>query len=200
MFVITADQVNSREHPDAVEETITALSSALGERLTLPPDRSAGDEVQLLTEDGSTALDAILRLTRTRGWSVGLGIGGVRRPLATSIRESTGEAFIAARAAVARAKNKATRFALERDGVGEVTKDTEALIDLLLLLRGRRSEEGWQLYDLRMSAMTQAEAAKRLGISPQAASDRAQAAELKAEFAVTEGIARLLQRLGTENS
>ena len=200
MFVITADQVNSRERPDAVEETITALSSALGERLTLPPDRSAGDEVQLLTEDGSTALDAILRLTRTRGWSVGLGIGGVRRPLGTSIRESTGEAFIAARAAVARAKNKATRFALERDGVGEVTKDTEALIDLLLLLRGRRSEEGWQLYDLRMSAMTQAEAAKRLGISPQAASDRAQAAELKAEFAVTEGLARLLQRLGTENS
>lgn len=200
MFVITADQVNSREHPDAVEETITALSSALGDRLTLPPDRSAGDEVQLLTEDGSTALDAILRLTRTRGWSVGLGIGGVRRPLATSIRESTGEAFVAARAAVERAKNKATRFALERDGGGEGAKDTEALIDLLLLLRGRRSEEGWQLYDLRMRAMTQAEAAKRLGISPQAASDRAQAAELKAEFAVTEGIARLLQRLGTENS
>lgn len=200
MYVITADQVNSRERPDAVEETIAALSSALGDQLTLPPDRSAGDEVQLLMGDGSAALDAILRLTRTRGWSVGLGIGGVRRPLGANIRESTGDAFIAARAAVERAKNKATKFALERDADGVDAEDAEAFIDLLLLLRGRRSEEGWQLYDLRTSGLTQAEAAKRLGISPQAASDRAQAAELKAEFAVTKGLARLLQRLGTENS
>jgi hypothetical protein len=200
MFVITADQVNSRESPDAVADTIAALSSAIGDRLTLPPDRSAGDEVQLLTADGSTALDAVLRLTRTRGWSVGLGIGDVRHPLGASIRESTGPAFVAARAAVERAKNKSTKFALERDAGGVDAKDAEAFIDLLLLLRGRRSEEGWQLYELRMNGLTQAEAAKRLGISPQAASDRAQAAELKAEFAVTEGLARLLHKLGTEES
>jgi hypothetical protein len=94
MFVITADQVNSRERPDAVKETITALADVLADGLTLPPDRSAGDEVQLLTDDGSTALDAILRLTRTKTWSVGLGVGAVRQPLGASIRESTGPAFI----------------------------------------------------------------------------------------------------------
>jgi hypothetical protein len=200
MFVITADQVNSRERPDAVKETITALADALAGGLTLPPDRSAGDEVQLLTDDGGVALDAILRLTRTKTWSVGLGVGAVRQPLGASIRESTGPAFIAARAAVERAKNKSTRFALERDQGGIDAKDAEAFLDLLLLLRGRRSDEGWELYDLRMAGLTQAEAAKRLSISPQAASDRAQAAELKAEFAVTDGLARLLRRLGTENS
>lgn len=197
MFVVTADQINSRNSVDAVGELIESLSAELGEGLTLPPDRSAGDEVQLLTADASTALRALLLLTRTRRFSVGLGVGSVRRPLGDSIRESTGEAFIAARIAVGRAKGKPSRFAVEG---AESAADVEALVDLLLLLRNRRTEEGWQLYDLRVAGLTQAEAAKRLAISPQAASDRARAADLKAEFAATVPLARLVARLGEEAS
>lgn len=197
MFVVTADQINSRNSVDAVGEVIESLSAELGEGLTLPPDRSAGDEVQLLTADASTALRALLLLTRTRRFSVGLGVGSVRRPLGDSIRESTGEAFIAARIAVGRAKGKPSRFAVEG---AESAADVEALVDLLLLLRNRRTEEGWQLYDLRVAGLTQAEAAKRLAISPQAASDRARAADLKAEFAATVPLARLVARLGEEAS
>ncbi|MDF1479012.1 DNA-binding protein [Leifsonia sp. H3M29-4] len=197
MFVVTADQINSRHSVDAVAEVIEGLSAELGEGLTLPPDRSAGDEVQLLTADASTALRALLLLTRTRRFSVGLGVGAVRRPLGNSIRESTGEAFIAARTAVGRAKGKPSRFAVEG---AESAADVEALVDLLLLLRNRRTEEGWQLYDLRVAGLTQAEAAKRLAISPQAASDRARAADLKAEFAATAPLARLVARLGEETS
>jgi len=197
VFVVTADQINSRNSVDAVGEVIESLSAELGEGLTLPPDRSAGDEVQLLTADASTALRALLLLTRTRRFSVGLGVGSVRRPLGDSIRESTGEAFIAARIAVGRAKGKPSRFAVEG---AESAADVEALVDLLLLLRNRRTEEGWQLYDLRVAGLTQAEAAKRLAISPQAASDRARAADLKAEFAATVPLARLVARLGEEAS
>jgi hypothetical protein len=199
VFVITADQVNSRELPDAVGATIADLTSEFGDSLTLPPDRSAGDEAQLLVADASVAVRAILLLTRAKRWSVGLGIGRVRQPLGASIRESTGPAFIAARAAVERAKNKPTRFALETESGGVDARDTEAILDLLLLLRGRRTEEGWELYDLLAQGMTQAKAATMLGITPQAASARAQAAELRAEAAVTEGLVRLVARLDEED-
>lgn len=196
MLVITADQINSRDGEDAVGGMVTRLTTELGETLTLPPDRSAGDEVQLLTEDEDAALRAILLLTRTRRFSVGLGVGAVRLPLGDSIRESTGPAFVAAREAVARAKGKPSRFAVEG---GSGAADAEALVDLLLLLRARRSDEGWELYDLRVAGLTQAEAAKRLAITPQAASARARAAELKAEFAATVALARLMRRLREES-
>jgi len=199
MFVITADQVNSRELPDAVSATIAQLASEFGDSLTLPPDRSAGDEVQLLVADAAVALRSILLLTRAKRWSVGLGVGSIREPLGTSIRESTGPAFIAARTAVERAKSKPTRFALETEAGGTPARDTEAILDLLLLLRGRRTEEGWELYDLLAHGMTQAKAAATLGITPQAASARAQAAELRAEAAVTEGLVRLVARLDEED-
>lgn len=195
MFVVTADQINSRQGVDAVRAIIASLSAELGAGLTLPPDRSAGDEVQLLTDDPPTVLRAVLLLTRTRRFSVGLGVGAVRRPLGDSIRESTGEAFIAARTAVGRAKSRPSRFAVEG---AESAGDVEALVDLLLLLRGRRTEEGWQLYDLLVAGLTQAEAAKRLSITPQATSDRARAADLKAEFAATAPLTRLVARLGEE--
>lgn len=200
MFVITADQVNSRAEPDAVGAMMTRLTAELGAALPLPPDRSAGDEVQILTPDAATALRAILLLTRARRWSVGLGVGDVRRPLGASIRESTGPAFIAARTAVERAKNKPSRFALEHAQGGVEAADAEAIVDLLVLLRGRRTDEGWELHDLLETGLTQAAAAEKLGITPQAASARARAAELRAEAAVTEAIVRLVGKLDAEGA
>ena len=52
MFVITADQVNSRTRADVVDETQRRLEEAFGDRLALAVDRNAGDEVQTLTADG----------------------------------------------------------------------------------------------------------------------------------------------------
>ena len=42
MYVITADQVRSRQRPDAVEGAIRELTGLLPGRLTLPPARAAG--------------------------------------------------------------------------------------------------------------------------------------------------------------
>ncbi len=193
MFVVTADQVDSRSRDDAVAATITGLIAAHSPALPLPPERTAGDELQLAVPEAASALAIVLELARAGDWSVGLGIGAAH--LGAGIRESTGPAFIAARRAVERAKRKATRVGVETEPVSVDAADADALVDLLLLVRARRTDEGWELHDLLDRGATQAEAATTLGISPQAASDRAIAAGLRQDRAATEALTRLLTRL-----
>ena len=193
MFVITADQVDSRGRPDIVAPVLAGLNERSGDRLLLPVDRNAGDELQALTADAATAFDIVTTLARGDAWSVGLGIGDVRRPLPSHTREAGGDAFVAAREAVTRAKRAPTRFAAAAIAAPQPAADVEALIGLLLTLRAGRSEAGWELYDLVSSGLTQAEAGARLGITPQSASDRARAAGLRADLAAQPALVRLLQ-------
>lgn len=193
MFAITADQVDSRGRADLADEALQLIESTAAGRLALPADRTAGDEVQALTDDPAAALDVILALTRTGSWSVGCGIGSVRTPLPDQTRAATGDAFILARDAVDAAKRRPTRVSIRiaddrRLGDGDV----EPLLDLLLLLRSRRSDEGWQLHEVLADGVTQTEAAGRLGISPQAVSQRAQTAQLRVDDLARPALARLL--------
>src|SRR3954463_127752 len=96
MFVITADQVDSRRRADIVAPALATIGDRFSAHLALPPDRNAGDELQALTADAATALELILTLTREGAWSVGLGLGEVRLPLPENTREATGDAFVAA--------------------------------------------------------------------------------------------------------
>jgi hypothetical protein len=192
MFVITADQVGSRTGPDLATETMRALQERHGETLALPVDRNAGDELQALTRDPATTLALVLELTRDDLWSVGVGLGSVRLPLPAQTRAASGDAFVAARTAVGRAKKSPTRFAVEAVADPEAAHDVEALADLLLTLRDGRSPAGWELYDLISAGLTQAEAGARLGITPQSVSDRARAANLRVELAAVPALTRLL--------
>jgi hypothetical protein len=70
--------------------------------------------------------------------------------------------------------------------------DPGPLVDLLLLLRSRRTREGWELFDLVAAGMTQADAAAELRITPQAASKRARAAGIRTELAAMPVLADLL--------
>jgi len=187
MFVITADQVDSRHRADLAPATVADLDARWHDRLVLPVDRTAGDEIQLMPIDGTAMIEIVLHLSRDEAWSVGGGIGAVTAPLPANTREATGPAFVDARDAVDAAKKRETRFALRGAGT-----ELESLVDLVLLLRARRSTAGWQLYDLMVEGMTQTDAATRLGITPQAASKRARAANIKAEFAATATLADLL--------
>ncbi|MCU1585109.1 MAG: DNA-binding protein [Microbacteriaceae bacterium] len=196
MFVITADQIDSRHTPDVVDATIRALSAVIGSGLKLPIDRTAGDEIQMLVEGADHALAAILFLCRDGRWSVGCGLGTVNTPLPANAREASGDAFVSARDAVTAAKKRETRFALRAVAEPNEAADTEALIDLLLQIRGRRSAEGWAVFDLLAAGLTQTESAKRLGITPQAASKRARTAAIRAEFAA---IPPLERRLASAN-
>ncbi|GIT81137.1 hypothetical protein LLS1_28060 [Leifsonia sp. LS1] len=192
MFVITADQVGSRTGPDLAAETMTVVQERHGERLALPVDRNAGDELQALTADPATALALVLELTRDGLWSVGVGIGAVRSPLPAQTRAASGDAFVAARTAVGRAKRSPTRLAVDSLTAPEAAADVEALTDLLLTLRDGRSAAGWELYDLVTAGLTQAQAGARLGITPQSVSDRARAAGLRVELAAVPALTRLL--------
>ena len=195
MIVITADQIDSRNTPDVAGEAIAFVNGRFSEHLPLPADRTAGDEIQALVDAGRPALDIALALTRSGRWSVGIGIGGVREPLGRDIRESTGDAFISARTAVERAKKRATRFALASTAAPAEASDLEALVDLLLILRARRSEQGWEMRDLISRGLTQADAATELGITPQSASKRVRTAGLRAEDAAIGPLARLVDAL-----
>ena len=194
MFVITADQVDSRHLADLAGPTIRVLNERYRDRLALPVDRNAGDEIQALVADAATALAIIADLTRTGEWSVGCGVGRVRTPLPANTREASGPGFIAARTAVDRSKSAPLRFALASESPEEAP-GAEALIELLLLIRSRRTPEGWELFDLVASGMTQAAAAKTLDISPQAASQRARAAGIRTEIAAIPALTAVLARV-----
>lgn len=201
MFVISADQKSSRTRRDLVAEWRETLNHEYADNLTLPADRNAGDEIQVLTDDARIVLEISLRLARSEDWSVGIGVGEVRRPLPAETREASGPAFTAARDAVTDAKKRPTRFAVRAATAGEridawpSSRDAQNVIDLLLEVRRKRSQQGWELHDTLQETSTQAEAAGILGITPAAASDRASAAALKIEREALPTIVRLLENL-----
>lgn len=201
MLVITADQIRSRDGADLAGSTLDELNRRFGEQLVLPVDRNAGDEIQVIAPNGSVALEIILTLARSGHWSIGLGAGTVRTPLPRATREASGAAFIAARNAITRAKKRTTRFAAEEDRhaapppARTTAIDAEALIDLLLVLRSRRTDEGWELFDGITSGLNQSEVARQLGISAQAVSSRAKIAGIRTDLASCRALARLLDDL-----
>ncbi|GAB3618000.1 hypothetical protein GCM10027416_25570 [Okibacterium endophyticum] len=206
MFVLTADQIDSRHTRDIVDDMLRRISDEHTSDLVLAPDRTAGDELQVITASARTAMSLITMLTRTEQWSVGVGIGSVRRPLPEATREATGSAFYAARDAVTRAKKSAVRFALSAespesgaraDDDGEALRgdDAEALVTLLIMLRDKRTDGGWELFDLLQSGLSQADAAERIGITAGAVSLRARTAGIRAEEAASEALVRLLMTI-----
>jgi hypothetical protein len=198
MFVITADQVDSRHSPDLVASTMARLDTHFSTGLALPVDRNAGDELQALVLDAQTAVAVTLELTRSGDWSVGLGAGAVELPLASSTRESRGPAFVAARNAVSAAKRSPSRFAFRVEETNKAADgaDFDALMALLLAIRERRTPQGWQVYDLLEAGRTQKSAAAVLGITPQAVSDRMSVAQVRIDLDAHEPLARLLARAG----
>lgn len=192
MFVITSDQRDSRTNDDLVPAALRALQEHAAHGSALAPERTAGDEVQLAVTDAEAVLAVVLELTRTGQWSVGVGVGTVESPLPDSVRAARGEAFVNARDAVDRAKKAFTRLAITAPDDGP---EAEALVRLLVELRDRRTDEGWEVYDLLAEGLTQREAAARLGISEGAVSLRVKAAGLRTEEAAVPALARVLARL-----
>lgn len=181
-FAMIADQISSREQADAVPASLAALAGITAE---LPFERTAGDEIQALLNDPHSVVAAISTLTRLSGWRIGLGVGAVQHPLPASTRAARGPAYFAARDAIDLARRQPTGFALRLpDGVsgasyGELNQDVQDAETAIWLWRGvlsRRSQEGWELMDLLEAGLSNAQAARRLDISPSAVSQRLAAA------------------------
>jgi hypothetical protein len=177
---MTVDQVGSRRGDDRVEAILVDRDAWRARGALLGPDRTAGDEFQLLFDDPAAALDAVLRLTRDGGWSVGVGVGAVETPLPTTTGAARGPAFVAARDAVEAAKHAPRRLVVAAEDEAAATGVT-ALVGLLLEVRARRSPEGWEVADVLATGMSQARIAQRLQVTPQAISLRARAAAVRLE-------------------
>ena len=205
MFVITADQRDSRHDDDRVEQAITALLESEESSFVLPPERTAGDEFQFVLDRAEAVMSVVLALHRSGHWSIGLGIGAIERPLPRTTRAARGAAYFAARRAVEAAKGRATRFSLDPDASGSDPSghgspddafpsvgDAQALFDPLLHLRDSRTPAGWEIVDLLDAGLSQKEAAERLAVTPQAVSLRVRTASARADGPARDALARLL--------
>lgn len=195
MFVLTVDQIDSRlSEVDEVAPILADRSAWSRIGALLGPDRTAGDEFQLVFGDAAGALDAALRLRRTGSWSVGVGVGVLETPLPETTGAGRGSAFLAARTAVDAAKRAPHHLAVvapDEAGAAGVS----ALIGLLLEVRSRRSPEGWEVADLLAEGLPQVAIAERLGVTPQAISLRTRAAAVRLEREAMPALVRALAEL-----
>ena len=208
-FVVTADQVGSRSARDGVPAALEALGTARLD-MDLAFERTVGDEIQGLTIRASDVLRAVKILTRLGQWRIGIGVGEVELPLATTSRAARGPAFIAARDAVTAARRSPCDIALRvagtsssgagllvaAAGVGPACSPStcsaperadNALTVWRALMR-RRSDEGWQAVTMVESGLSHREVARLLGVSESAVSQRLTRARL-AESAAAERLA-----------
>lgn len=202
MFVMTIDQKDSRNTADRVPELLRHLH---GLDLDLPFERTVGDEVQAASSSAAVVVDAALQVLRLGGWSVGIGVGTVDLPLPASSREAGGDAFIAARTAVERAKKTGDRpplavavaEAAPGTGAAAAAADAEAVLVLIARLVRDRTEAEWRILEhvepLKWGAQTAA--ARKLGISSQAVSNAVQRAGWNEEWAARPAAAALLERV-----
>ncbi len=211
MIVVTADQRGSARSVDRVPAVLELLAARTRGRggIVLPFERTVGDEVQgvlAATDDGAgLAVDVVLDLVRDGGWSVGIGLGGVDRPLPQVSRAASGPAFVRARAAVERAKSRGPGIPVAVDGgaaepYATVAGDAQALLRLLGAVVARRSVSGWEAVDTLTghsgSRAPQRATAVALGVSEQAVSQRLRAALWAEESAARPLAARLLRAGG----
>jgi hypothetical protein len=192
-FVLTVDQHDSQRTADAVDAMVTALATT---PTLLRFRRTVGDEFQGLLDDPVSVLAAILTLMRTQQWHVGLGVGPVEQPLPPDgdPTRARGPAFVAARAAVERAKADPHHLGVVATGAAEEAEDVKAVLDLLDTVRQGRTDAGWEVTDLAGAGLTQAAAAERLEVSRQAVQQRLRAAGWAVEEAVRPTLVRLLAR------
>lgn len=191
-FVLTVDQIDSQRQDDQVPEAITSLR---GVQTTLGFTRTAGDEFQGMLDEPLSVVAAILILMRTSAWHIGLGIGPVDGPLPEDTRSGRGLAYVAARAAVDRAKRENSHVSVVAAPPAEVEgHDAEVVLRLIAALWDKRSEPGWDAVDLARAGLTMNEAAHRLQITRQAVGQRLQAAQWVGERAAVPVVGRLLER------
>ena len=193
MFVLTVDQRGSRRDVDRVAQLLTEFANR---DLVRPFQRTAGDEVQAVVADPATVVDLALDLVGREHWSIGIGTGPVEEPLPAETRAGRGPAFESARVAVDRAKSAPGRVAVEGSDT-ESAADADTALTLVAVLVARRTEEGREAVEQMRHGSTQTEAARALGISKQAVSQRLSTAGWHVETAGRRLAERLLRKADT---
>lgn len=195
MFVLTADQRDSRSSADLVEEALGALVElvpAVHRRF----ERTAGDEIQGVMLEASHCLAAASHLLRDGRWSVGIGVAEVEQPLPDSTRAGRGAAFEAAREAVEEAKSRPQRCCVV--GPDPRSADADAVLVLATAVSDRWSPEAHAAVTLLEQGLTRTGAAQRLGVTRQAVAQRLAAASWKPHHDAVTALQRLLRAADPE--
>ena len=163
-----------------------------------PFERTAGDEFQGVLDDPAALAAVVERLLREESWNVGIGIGEVEEPLPESTRAGRGPAYLHAREAVTAAKSAPWRLRVVGDDPATTrVRGLETTLWLWAAVLNRRTSRGWEVADLVDAGASYDEAAKRLGVTQSAISQRAQAAGIvegrRARELVTDLVGGLLQ-------
>ncbi|MCL3818759.1 helix-turn-helix domain-containing protein [Aeromicrobium wangtongii] len=174
MFALTIDQRRSRQRADAVPGLLADLNRY---PLVREFERTAGDEVQGLSDDPAVVVDMVCSVVATQQWWIGIGLGPVDEPIPPSVRASRGPALIAARAAVERSSSSPVGLAVE----GKGARHAETALHALARVITDRTEAGAEAVAAMAAGGTQKAVARRLGISPQAFSRRLQVARWSEE-------------------
>jgi hypothetical protein len=196
--VLTIDQRGSthRAATDRVPDTLVALADV---EMLRSFERTAGDEFQGVLDQPAALAKVVERLLREQSWSIGIGIGEVEEPLPESTRAGRGPAYLYAREAVTGAKSAPWRLRVGGDDPddGRSVRALETTLWLWAAVLGRRTSRGWEVADLVDAGASYDQAAKRLGVTQSAISQRAQAAGIvegrRARELVTDLVSGLLQ-------
>jgi len=180
---------------DRVADALRLLNAEVATVLAF--ERTAGDEFQGVLADAAEVVDVVLRLVRSRAWSIGVGAGPVQTPLPSSTRAGAGPAFLSARRAVDAAKQRPGRLAV-RGAEPRDAADAQAVLTALAVIVERRSDQAWEAIALVRDGGTQADAATALGISRQAVGQRLGAGLWELERELRPTAARLLTRAAGE--
>jgi len=196
VLVVTVDQRGSRRSPALGPELLTSLADVPTLRAF---DQTAGDEVQGVLDDPAALGVVVERLLRQDAWHIGIGAGAVEQPLPRTARAGRGPAYVRARTAVTAAKNSPWHLRVVADDAA--TAEARALETVLWLwaaVLARRTLRGWEVADLVAEGLSYDETATRLGVTPSAVSQRAQAAGIvearRARELATDLARRLLER------
>lgn len=187
MFVLTVDQRGSRSDRDRVPDVLNRYASAHTIR---PFERTAGDELQAVFDAAHEVAAIAVDLAASGGWSVGIGIGAVDLPLPAATRAGRGPAFEAARNAVEAAKHDRRRIRV--NGASDWTLHAQTAAAVVVDIQASRSDAGREAVELMRTGITQARAAARLSITPQAMSSRLAAAGWDLQRPTEELLIRLL--------
>lgn len=182
MFVLTIDQVKSRENDDRVP----ALLQLLADIPTLARfERTVGDEVQGVPSDAASALNAIRVCLRDGHWHCGLGIGtgNYSNALHEHSSEASGEAFYAARQAVEASKRRSPSVAAKVPADPGLEARIDALLTLKMHVVAQRTPRQWEVIDALQSTGSRADTADFLGISRSAVSQSLAASAWEIESA-----------------
>jgi hypothetical protein len=193
VLVVTVDQRGSRRSPDLVPGLLASLADVPAVRAF---DQTAGDEVQGVLDDPAALVVVVERLLRQDAWHIGVGAGPVERPLPAAARAGRGPAYVRARTAVTAAKTSPWHLrVLAGEESAPQARALETVLWLWAVVLARRTARGWEVADLVAEGLTYDETATRLGITPSAVSQRAQAAGIVEGRRARELAADLARRL-----